>query len=95
MQFRTLFFDLDATLYPESNGLWLAIRRNIDRYMSEKLDIPKSQITSLREHYYVQYGTTLRGLQIHYGIDAKDYLNFVHALPLHKYLKPDPALREN
>lgn len=94
MYFETLFFDLDATLYPESNGLWPAIRRNINRYMSEKLNIPIRQIASLRELYYLQYGTTLRGLQIHYGIDSKDYLNFVHDLPLHKYLQPDPVLHE-
>ena len=44
--------------------------------------------------YYIHYGTTLRGLQIHYGIQPKEYLNFVHDLPLHQYLQPNPALRE-
>ena len=94
MNFETIFFDLDATLYPESNGLWPAIRMKIGQYMHEKMDIPKSEIPKLREYYYIHYGTTLRGLQIHYGIQAEDYLNYVHDLPLINYLQPNPALRE-
>ena len=93
MLFETIFFDLDATLYPESNGLWPAIRLKIDQYMREYMQIPAADIPHLREHYYINYGTTLRGLQIHYGIQAQDYLNYVHDLPLHEYLEPDPELR--
>jgi pyrimidine 5'-nucleotidase len=93
MSIETIFFDLDATLYPESNGLWPAIRLKIDEYMRERMAIPEAEIPKLREHYYLNYGTTLRGLQTHYGIEAEDYLNFVHDLPLNDYLKPDPALR--
>jgi pyrimidine 5'-nucleotidase len=90
---NTIFFDLDATLYPESNGLWPAIRGKIDQFMQEKIKIPESEIPRLREYYYMNYGTTLRGLQIHYGIEAQEYLNYVHDLPLHQYLQPDPELR--
>lgn len=94
MSIDTIFFDLDATLYPESNGLWPAIRVKIDQYMLEQMNIHAAEIPKLREYYYLQYGTTLRGLQIHYNIEAQEYLNFVHDLPLHQYLSPDPELRE-
>lgn len=94
MSIDTIFFDLDATLYPESNGLWPAIRVKIDQYMSEKMNIPTTDIPNLREKYYIRYGTTLRGLQNHYGIEAQEYLNFVHDLPLHEFLEPDLLLRE-
>ena len=94
MPIETIFFDLDATLYPESNGLWPAIRSKIDQYMHERVKIPQSKILELREDYYIHYGTTLRGLQKHYGVQAEDYLNFVHDLPLRNYLQPNPALRE-
>jgi pyrimidine 5'-nucleotidase len=94
MSIETIFFDLDATLYPESNGLWPAIRSKIDQYMHERVKIPHSEIPDLREYYYIHYGTTLRGLQIHYGVQPEEYLNFVHDLPLHQYLQPNPALRE-
>ena len=93
MSLGTIFFDLDATLYPESNGLWPAIRARIDQYMHERINISKAEIPGLREYYYIHYGTTLRGLQVHYGIKTEDYLNYVHDLPLHEYLQPDPILR--
>ena len=94
MPINTIFFDLDATLYPESNGLWPAIRIKIDQYMHERINIPQAEIPNLREYYYIHYGTTLRGLQIHYGIKAEEYLSFVHDLPLHQYLQPNPRLRD-
>jgi putative hydrolase of the HAD superfamily len=93
MCIETIFFDLDATLYPESNGLWPAIRVKINQYMRDCMELPESEIPQLREYYLVHYGTTLRGLQIHYGIEAEEYLNFVHDLPLEEYLQPDPDLR--
>ena len=93
MLFDTLFFDLDATLYPETNGLWPAIREKIGEYMREVMQIPEAEIPRLREYYYTHYGTTLRGLQIHYGVEPRSYLNYVHDLPLAQYLQPDPALR--
>ncbi len=94
MKYKTIFFDLDSTLYPESNGLWAAIRKRIDRYMHERMGLPKRDIPRLRNDFLNTHGTTLRGLQIHYHIDPADYLNFVHDLPLLEYLSPDPVLRE-
>jgi pyrimidine 5'-nucleotidase len=94
MQIETIFFDLDATLYPASNGLWPAIGVRIDQYMRERMGIPADETPQMRQHYYEQHGTTLRGLQIHYDIEAVDYLHYVHDLPLHEYLQPDPDLRE-
>ena len=63
-------------------------------YMCERLGMPLEQALSLRRTYFETYGTTLRGLQRHYGIDANDYLAYVHDLPLEKYLQPDPGLRD-
>ena len=59
MCFETVFFDLDATLYPETNGLWPAIRMRIDQYMREVMQIPGDEIPYLREDYYINYGTSL------------------------------------
>ncbi len=93
MPISTLFFDLDDTLYPSGNGLWDAIRERINLYMLERLGIPEGEAPSLRRRYYETYGTTLRGLQFHYHIDADDFLTYVHDLPLKAYLQPDPVLR--
>ena len=94
MQFDTIFFDLDSTLYPERNGLWKAIRGRIDLYMHEVMGFPAEDIPAIRHQFWREHGTTLKGLQRHYEIDPADYLTFVHDLPLPHYLSPDPILRE-
>jgi putative hydrolase of the HAD superfamily len=93
MSFSTALFDLDDTLYPAENGLWLAIRDRMARYMIERLELPADQVPALRRFYYETYGTTLRGLQIHHQVDTEDYLAYVHDLPLEDYLSPNPVLR--
>lgn len=93
MPYTTLFFDLDDTLYPHGNGLWDAIRERMTGYMYARLDLPHDQVPALRRRYYENYGTTLRGLQIHHDVDVDDYLAYVHDLPLQSYLQPDPQLR--
>lgn len=92
--YTTLFFDLDDTLYPPQNGVWTAIRERMNLYMREKLCLPPDQIPNLRRYYYETYGTTLRGLQIHYQVDPNDFLAFVHDLPIREMVQPDPKLGE-
>jgi pyrimidine 5'-nucleotidase len=94
VKFTTIFFDLDDTLYPASTGLWHAIKERMNRYMAERMGFDPAEIPSLREKYYLQYGTTLRGLQANHEIDVEDYLAFVHDLPLGDYIQPRPDLCE-
>jgi putative hydrolase of the HAD superfamily len=93
MKFTTIFFDLDDTLYPSHVGLWSAIKARMNDYMEERLRIPPAEIPALREKYYLQYGTTLHGLQRHHHVDVQEYLAYVHDLPLADYLTPNPILR--
>jgi putative hydrolase of the HAD superfamily len=93
MPFTTFFFDLDDTLYPPSAGLWEQIGRRINLYMTQKMGFPADQVQEIREKYFRQYGTTLRGLQANHPVDMEDYLAFVHDVPLQQYIRPDPALR--
>jgi putative hydrolase of the HAD superfamily len=92
MSYDVLFFDLDETLYSSSTGLWPAIGERMSRYMIERLCLPAEQVPALRRQYYLTYGTTLRGLQKHYQVDADDYLAYVHDLQLDHYLQPAPEL---
>jgi pyrimidine 5'-nucleotidase len=94
MRFSTIFFDLDGTLYPNSTGLWEAIRERMNIYMRDKLGFPEEDVPHLREQYFKMYGTTLRGLQTRHQVDAEDFLAFVHDLPLRDYLTPDPVQRD-
>lgn len=94
MQYTTLFFDLDDTLYDSRCGLWTAIRGRMSDYMLERLGLPQAQVPALRRHYYETYGTTLRGLQRHHAVDVEDFLHYVHDVPLAEYLQPAPQLRD-
>lgn len=94
MDFKVAFFDLDDTLYDKQSGLWDAIRQRMSLYMHERLGMSWDVIPNLRRHYFETYGTTLRGLQLHHQVDADDYLAYVHDLPLHEFIQPDPELRE-
>jgi putative hydrolase of the HAD superfamily len=94
MRFTTIFFDLDGTLYPESTGLWEAIKDRMNLYMRDRLGIPEEAAPRLREQYFKMYGTTLRGLQERHNVDKEDFLAFVHDLPLKDYLTPSPILKE-
>ena len=94
MSYSTLFFDLDDTLYQRGNGLWDQIRQRMSQYMHERLGLSWEEIPLIRQTYYENYGTTLRGLQQHYQVDAEEYLAYVHDLPLEHYLQPAPELRK-
>jgi putative hydrolase of the HAD superfamily len=87
-----IFFDLDDTLYPSSCGLWNAIRDRIDKYIHLKLNIPESQISSLRQNLFQNYGTTLRGLQKEYAIETSEYLEFVHNVEVSAYISADATM---
>ncbi len=89
MKFTTIFFDLDDTLYPPSTNLWLAIKQRMNDFMRERMNIPVDEIPTLREKYYLQYGTTMRGLQANHEINSDDFLAYVHDLRLQDYLTPD------
>lgn len=90
MQFTTVFFDLDDTLYPSSSGLWPTLKERMNQYMIERMHIPPSDVPLLRERYFRNYGTTLRGLQANHQIDVEDYLAYVHDVRLTDYIHPDP-----
>jgi putative hydrolase of the HAD superfamily len=92
MSYSTLFFDLDATLYPASNGLWDEIRKRIFQYMQEEVGLQEAEIPATRDYYWKTYGTTLEGLRIHHDVDPDDYLKYVHNIPLDRYLSQDPEL---
>ena len=92
MSFSTLFFDLDATLYSPTNGLWDEIRNRIFQFMREEINLPDEEIPAIRDRYWKTYGTTLEGLRIHHQVDPDDYLDFVHNIPLEDYLTQDPVL---
>jgi putative hydrolase of the HAD superfamily len=92
LRFRFLLCDLDDTLYPMDAGIMKMVGERINRFMIEHLDIPPKIAPQLRNFYHQQYGTSMRGLILHYGINPESYLEFVHDLPLEQSIQPNPAL---
>ena len=93
MPITHLVFDLDDTLYPPGNGLWDELTERINRFMIERVGIDPARVNDLRRQYYQTYGTTLRGLMIDYpALSPDEFLEFVHAVDIGRYLDPDPAL---
>ena len=62
------------------------------RYLRARLGLSAEEADALRRHYFQTYGTTMRGLQINHRIDADEFLRYVHDIPLHEYLTPNPRL---
>jgi putative hydrolase of the HAD superfamily len=89
---RVILFDLDDTLYPRSAGIMVEIRRLILDYIQKRFELGPEEADALRDQYLRAYGTTMRGLQVHHGIDPEEYLHHVHNIALHKYIRPNGQL---
>lgn len=86
---RTLLFDCDDTLYPH-NEVSPRVRTNITRFIETRLSLPSEKAGKLTRELFLEYGTTLRGLQQKYHVDANEYWRFVHgSLPYDTLLQPD------
>jgi putative hydrolase of the HAD superfamily len=94
MPFTTFLIDLDETVYPTACGVWEAISERMEQYMHDRLNLSWEEIPALRKQLYQQYGTTLRGLQTTRRIDEREYVDYVHDVPLAQFLAPDPGLRD-
>lgn len=84
-------FDLDNTLYPHHTNLFSQIDVKMTEYVSKILQLPKDEARKIQKQYYMEYGTTLRGLMANYQISADEFLNYVHDID-YSWLDPDPAL---
>jgi len=90
---KTLLIDLDDTIYPTSVGVWPILTERVFQYMQQVVGIPENEIPEKRERLFLEHGTTMRGLNIEYGIDVQDYLEFVHEVDLSKVIQPDHQLK--
>jgi putative hydrolase of the HAD superfamily len=89
---QSIAFDLDETLYPRQAGVMQAIGRRITLYLEQCMHLSTADALALRQRYVHDYGTTLRGLQVLHGIDADEYMEFVHDVPVEEMIGPDARL---
>ena len=60
--------------------------------MHKELGMSWDEIPARREEYFLNHGTTLRGIQANFDVDEEAYHAYVHQLPLGEYIAPDPNL---
>ncbi len=89
---KHFLFDLDETIYPTGCGMMQEISARMSEFMRTRVGIPPDQVEQVRRDYWARYGTTLRGLYIERQIDPQPFLDFVHDVPVEKYLHPDARL---
>lgn len=91
---KYILFDLDETLYPATSGLMPAIGERMRLYLEQRYKLDPERAHELQKRYWLQYGTTLRGLMLEREIDPQEYLDFVHNVDVAHFLAPDERLRE-
>ena len=88
---ETWVFDLDNTLYPHHVNLWQQVDARIGEFVGNWLKISPEEARRLQKDYYLRYGTTMRGMMTEHGVQADDYLAYVHKID-HSPLQPNPAM---
>jgi pyrimidine 5'-nucleotidase len=90
--YRTLFLDLDDTLYSQDSGVWDAISSRILGFMIERLSFSEARAQAVRNEFVERYGTTLKGLMLHHAVDPHEYMLFVHDVPIRRMIHRDGQL---
>ena len=88
---NTWVFDLDNTLYPRRSNLFSQIDVKMTSYVAQLLGLPRDAARKVQKQYYLEHGTTLKGLMLEHRVDYRDFLDKVHDID-YSWLDPDPAL---
>jgi putative hydrolase of the HAD superfamily len=87
----TWVFDLDNTLYPRRSNLFSQIDVKMTSYVAQLLGLPRDEARKVQKQYYLEHGTTLKGLMLEHRVDYRDFLDKVHDID-YSWLDPDPLL---
>lgn len=90
-EIETWIFDLDNTLYPASCNLFAEAEARMAAFIVAELGLDLAAAHALRRRFFLDHGTTLRGLMIEHGIEPRRFLDYVHDIDLSP-VPPDPAL---
>jgi len=84
--------DLDNTLYSADNGVFARMDLRMTDFIVRTLHISNDEANALRMSYWRQYGTTLRGLMLHHGVEPEIFLHDVHDIQAHELLQKNARL---
>ena len=86
-------FDLDNTLYPAACNLFPQVERRMGEFICQHFGLDLPEAKALQKRLFREHGTTLRGLMSEHGIDAREFLDFVHDVDL-SVIRQSPELDE-
>ena len=86
-EIETWIFDLDNTLYPAACNLFAEAEARMADFIVAELGLSHAEAHALRRRFFLDHGTTLRGLMLEHGIEPKRFLDYVHEIDL----SPVPA----
>jgi len=92
MPFDLAVIDLDNTLYAADCGVFARMDVRMTAFVARELSIDLHEADLLRVKYWREYGTTLRGMMLHHGMQAEAFLRDVHDIDAHEILQRDEAL---
>ncbi len=92
MPFDLAVIDLDNTLYAADSSVFARIDKRMTAFVAHELSVDMAEADALRLKYWKQYGTTLRGLMLHHGMEPEGFLHAVHDINIHEMLSPDARL---
>ena len=87
----TWVFDLDNTLYPAHCDLFSQVDQRMGAFISEALSLPWDEARRLQKLYFLEHGTTLRGLMTVHGLPPEPFLRYVHDIDVSP-VTPSPEL---
>jgi putative hydrolase of the HAD superfamily len=88
---RDFVFDLDNTLYAAESTLYDDLGARMTAYVARATGLAHDAALELQERYFHDYGASVVGLVAHHGVDAADFLAYVHDVDL-AAVAPDPEL---
>ena len=84
---KDLLIDLDNTVYEESSQIFSQIDEKMKSFISTTLKVSQQDAYSIQKKYFLENGTTLRGLMIYHNIKPEDFLEYVHDINLNSIHK--------
>ena len=79
---QDLLIDLDNTVYPEDSNIFAQIDLKMKSFISKNLNVSLDEAFKIQKKYFVNNGTTLRGLMLYHNIQPEEFLNYVHEIDL-------------
>lgn len=88
---QDLLIDLDNTVYPEDSNIFSLIDIRMKSFISKNLNVSLERAYEIQKKYFMENGTTLKGLMLHHNIKPEPFLNYVHDIDLSS-IKNNPKL---